>query len=113
MFLALSSKPIFFIFMPKASFVEMEISSGLLFRRWAFAAIRTGVSVIPLASFAIVLPVQGKRTRMSSRLPGPMGSASDMVKRGLFPVIASAFFMKSSAFPKRLSMVWAASEKMV
>ena len=42
----------------------------------AFAAINTGVSVIPAASLAIVFPVQGAIT-MTSKYPfGPMGSAS-------------------------------------
>ena len=87
--------------------------SGLLFLRWAFAAIRAGVSVMPFASLAIVLPVQGKSTRISSRLPGPIGSASDMVIMGRTPVMSSAFFRNVSALPKRLSMVPEASEKIV
>ena len=35
------------------------IINGLLFRKWAFAAIQTGVSVIPLAILESVFPVQG------------------------------------------------------
>ena len=103
----------FFMFMPKASFVEMDKRSGFSFLRWAFAAMRAGVSVMPLASFAMVFPVQGKRISRSRRLPGPIGSASEIVSIGFLPVIRWASFTKSSAFPKRLSMLWAASEKIV
>ena len=93
--------------------MEIEIRRGLLLRRCAFAAINTGVSVIPLASFAMVLPVHGKSTRISNRLPGPIGSASEIVKKGSLPVISCARFKKSFDLPKRLSIVPAASEKMV
>ncbi len=47
-------------FMPSPSLVEMEMTSGLLLRICAFAAISTGVSVMPFASFAAVFPVQGR-----------------------------------------------------
>ena len=103
----------FFMFMPRASLVETEISSGLLFLKCAFAAIKTGVSVIPLASFAIVFPVQGNSTRMSSRLCGPIGSASEMVRMGFRPVISSACCKNAFGDPKRLSIVCAELEKIV
>ena len=50
----------FFIFIPRPSLVEMKIKRGLLFLRCALAPIRTGVSVIPFASLAAVLPVHGR-----------------------------------------------------
>ena len=112
-FFALIKSPIFFIFKPRASFVETDNKSGLSFLRWAFAAIKTGVSVIPFASFASVFPVHGKMTSRSSRLLGPIGSASLMVRIGGKPVISSALFKKLSAVPKRLSILCAESEKMV
>lgn len=103
----------FFIFIPRASLVDTEITKGLSFLKWAFAAIRTGESVIPLHSFASVFPVHGKITRISNRLFGPIGSAWAIVFIGVIPVIFSALSKKSSAFPNRLSMLCAAPEKMV
>ena len=44
--------PIFFRFIPRASLVDKEITSGRLLRRWDFAAISTGVSEMPFASAA-------------------------------------------------------------
>jgi len=43
-------------------------------RKLDFAAIVTGVSLIPLASFPNVLPVQGAINSKSSRFLGPIGS---------------------------------------
>ena len=80
------------MFMPKASLVEIDKRRGFSFLRWALAAIRAGVSVMPLASFAMVFPVQGRRISKSRRFPGPIGSASEMVSIGLRPVIRSASF---------------------
>ena len=65
MFFMLNSRPMFLRLMPRASLVDTDITSGLPFRRCAFAAMRTGVSVIPLASLARVLPVQGAMRRIS------------------------------------------------
>ena len=86
MFLVLRSIPIFFRFIPSASLVDKEMTSGLLFRRCDFAAINTGVSEIPFASFDRVFPVHGAMTRISSMDFGPIGSASGMVRIGSFPV---------------------------
>lgn len=69
-----------------ASLVDKEMTSGLLFRRCDFAAINTGVSEIPFASFDRVFPVHGAMTRISSMDFGPIGSASGMVRIGSFPV---------------------------
>ena len=61
---------------PKASFVAGAKTTGLLFLKWALTAIVTGVSVIPSAIFASVLPVQGATTIISNRFLGPIGSAA-------------------------------------
>ena len=66
----------FFKLAPSASLVAGERTTGLSFRICAFAAINTGVSVIPTASFAIVFPVHGAITRISKSPFGPIGSAS-------------------------------------
>ena len=55
------------------------IRRGLSQRKCAFAAIVTGVSVIPLAILANVFPVQGAITKASNGCAGPNGSASTMV----------------------------------
>ena len=82
------SIPIFLKLAPSASFVEMAITSGLPLRICALVAISTGVSVIPLQSFAAVFPVQGAMTMMSRKLFGPIGSAAQMVRMPSFPVIS-------------------------
>ena len=61
------SAPIFLKFTPRASLVDTEMTSGRPFRMWAFAAISTGVSVIPAASFARELPVQGAMIMISKK----------------------------------------------
>ena len=48
---------------------------GRSLRKWAFAAIKTGLSVIPLANLAMVFPVHGNMSNASSNFLGPMGSA--------------------------------------
>lgn len=63
--LALYSIPRFLKFIPILSLLEMEMTSGFSLRRCAFAAISTGVSVIPFTNFAIVLPVHGAMTSAS------------------------------------------------
>ena len=68
----------FFAQPARASFVEIAMTTGLLFLRCDFTAIVTGVSVIPNASFARVLAVQGATTSMSSSFFGPIGSAASM-----------------------------------
>ena len=59
------------------SLVEKARTRGLPLRRWALAAMVTQLSVMPWASFARVLPVQGAITSASSGSLGPRGSASD------------------------------------
>ena len=52
------SIPIFLKLAPSASFVEMAITSGLPLRICALVAISTGVSVIPLQSFADLITIE-------------------------------------------------------
>ena len=78
-FFLISSVEIFLRFADIASFDASAIRSGLSLRRCAFAAIHTGVSVIPFASFESVFPVQGQIIRHSSGVLGPSGSASFIV----------------------------------
>ena len=96
MFFVFNNMPIFFRFIPSASLVDKKITKGLLFLRWDFAAISTGVSDIPFASFDKVLPVHGDINKISTKDLGPMGSASGIVVIGGLPDISSAFFKKSS-----------------
>ena len=111
MFLVFSKIPIFFKFIPSASLVEREITSGRLLRRCDLAAIRTGVSEMPFASLERVFPVQGAITIISIRPFGPMGSACGMVVIGAFPVNSLACAKNSSLVPKREFSVAACSEK--
>ena len=101
------------MFIPSASFVEIDKSRGLSFLKCAFAAINTGVSVIPLANLAMVLPVQGMITKISRRLFGPIGSAWDMVRIGSIPVTVRAFSINSSGDPNLLLICWEESEKIL
>ena len=66
-------------FADSASFEQSAKTVGLSERRCAFAAIVTDVSVIPLAIFAKVLPVQGEIIKASKDILGPKGSASTIV----------------------------------
>ena len=113
MFFVLRSIPMFFRFIPRASFVLKKITRGLLFLRCAFAAMSTGVSEIPFASFESVFPVHGAIIIMSSMDFGPIGSASGIVTIGGFPLISSASLRKSFDFPKREFVFAALSEKIV
>lgn len=62
----LSSKMLMFCKLAdKASFEHNAITVGLSERKWAFVAIVTDVSVIPLAIFASVFPVQGATIKAS------------------------------------------------
>ncbi len=97
----------FFMFMPKPSFVDMAIIKGRPFLRCAFAAIVTDVSHIPQASFAAVFPVHGAIISASRSFLGPMGSASEMVLIIFFLQIVSISEMKSVAFPNRVSVEYA------
>ena len=76
------------------------------------AAIVTGPSVMPWASLARVLPVQGAMTRTSARFCGPNGSASTMVRMAGRPAARSTRAMRSSASPKRVSYRAVFSERM-
>ena len=110
MFFVFRRMPIFFKFIPRASLVDREITSGRLLRRWDFAAISTGVSEIPFASLESVLPVQGAMTRMSISPFGPIGSAAGIVVIGAWPVRSSARSRKEALVPKRESREEALSE---
>ena len=88
-----------------ASFVEKAITSGRPLRRCALAAIVTALSVMPCASFASVLPVQGAISRASSPSAGPSGSASAIVVTTRRPPLSSMRRrMCAAAVPKRLSV---------
>ena len=84
MFLLFNSKPIFLRFIPKASLEDRNKITGRWFRNCAFAAIRTGVSVMPFASFARVFPVHGAIKSAKKGAFGPIGSASFMVVMQVF-----------------------------
>ena len=96
----------------RPSFVASATTTGLPLRRWDFAAIVTGPSVMPWASLARVLPVQGAMTRTSARSCGPNGSASTMVRMAGRPAARSTRAMRSSASPKRVSYRAVFSERM-
>ena len=87
------------------------MTSGFSLRRWAFAAMSTGVSVMPQASFARVLPVQGAMRRISRKPFGPMGSASSIFKTGLLPERPLIRLIKSAVLPKRESVFCTFAEK--
>ena len=111
MFFIFISIPIFLKPAPSASFVEIAITSGFPFLICAFVAISTGVSVMPLHSFAAVLPVQGAITIISRKLLGPIGSAAQIVRIPSFPVISQMPSTYSFALPNRVSQVCALKEK--
>ena len=111
MFFMLNSRPMFLRLMPRASLVDTDITSGLPFRRCAFAAIRTGVSVIPLASLARVLPVQGAMRRISRYPFGPMGSASSIFSIGFISAMDVIRSINWPVSPKRESVDWTLPEK--
>ena len=95
----------------KASLVARARIIDFSFRSMDFTAMVTVVSVMPIASFAMVLAVQGATSNASKRSFGPNGSTSEIVNRAGFPQICSNFFRCSTAFPKRVSMLAACSEK--
>ena len=104
-FLTFNREPIFLKFIPRASFEDIEMTRGLPVLMCPFAAIRTGVSVMPLFSFARVLPVHGAMIRISNILLGPNFYASLIVLIALFPVVSSTNFTKSDAFPNLVSVL--------
>ena len=85
------------------SFVDIAITTGLLFLKWDFAAIVAGVSIIPFANFAIVFPEHGAISITSVNCFGPIGSAPCIVCIIFLPVISSTFFITSSASPNLVS----------
>ena len=91
------------------SFVENATTTGLLFRRCAFAAIVTEESLIPCASFAIVFPVQGAIKSASIGRAGPKGSAETMSVTGGALHNSESLDKCSAAVPKRLSVSAAVS----
>ena len=96
---------------PSASLVDTASTMGLPFRRCDLQASVTGVSAIPAASFARVLPVAGATTRRSKSFFGPTGSTWAMLSRGGAPQMASIRLRKSLALPKRESVEPAAKDK--
>ena len=88
-----------------ASFEARAMSRGLSERRCAFAAMVTAVSVIPFASFARVLPVQGAIISASSGFFGPRGSAPVTVWIIPLPQRASTLEISSDALPNLVSVV--------
>ena len=88
-----------------ASFEARAMRRGRDCRICAFAAIVTGVSVIPDASFASVFPVQGQIISASSGVFGPSGSASAIVVTGAFLQISDISRTNHSAVTKRVSVV--------
>ena len=111
MFLAFISIAMFFKLKPSASFVDIPITTGLLFLKCAFAVIVTALSVIALANLASVLPVQGATIKISINPSGPIGSASTIVSTGIFFVILTIFSLKSFAVPNLVSVLLTLLEK--
>ena len=70
----------------------------------------TGVSVMPRASFARVLPVQGAMTMMSNIFLGPMGSACTTVVMLPLWQMPSTAARNSDALKKRVSHSRAAGD---
>jgi len=64
---------------PRPLFVEGAITTGKLFLKCDFTAIKAGVSIISQASLDIVFPLAGATIIISVKCLGPMGSASWMV----------------------------------
>ena len=95
----------------RPSLVDTARTTGRALRRWALQARVTGVSAIPAASFASVLPVQGAITSRSSSFFGPIGSTWEIVSQTGRRQIASIRVRKSAAAPKRLSMLAAAPDR--
>ena len=85
------------------SFVETASTTGFSLRRWLLTAMVTGVSVMPCASLASVLPVHGATTSTSNMAFGPMGSAAAMVSIGARPVSVARRSRQPAAVPKRVS----------
>ena len=92
-------------FKPNASFVEMPRSTGLPFRKVAFAAIKTGESVAALANLLMELPVIGAMIMQSTGLLGPNGSAPTIVDMTFSPVASSIRLIHSSPVPNRVAAV--------
>lgn len=95
---------------PRASFVDTPITTGLPFLKWAFTAIVTLVSVIPAESFESVLPVHGATAKISSIFLGPIGSASLMLFMDFRLQISSISLTKSEDLQNLVSVLYAYSE---
>lgn len=78
-------------FKPRASFVEIPITTGFPFRRVAFAAINTGLSVAALANLLMEFPVMGAMTIQSRGFLAPTVQLPQWSKR-LFPPPTPRFF---------------------
>ena len=94
------------------SLVEGAMSTGRPLRKWALAAMVTLVSVIPLASFPRVFPVQGAIISRSSSFWGPMGSASLMVEMTRWSQMRIISRIRSWASPNRVSAAAVYSDTM-
>ena len=88
------------------------ITSGRLLRRCAFAAMVTGVSVMPHASFARVLPVAGAMMSASKGYFGPSGSAPTIERIGSRPQREVRVEISACACPKRVSETAEVYERM-
>ena len=81
-----------------------------LLRSCDFAARDTGVSLMPCASRASVLPVHGAIISTSNKSLGPIGSTACSVCSGGLPQMAVIFSKCSCAVPKRVSCVYTSRE---
>lgn len=98
-------------FAPKPSFVARAIRTGLRHLSCALTHIVTVESVIPLAIFASVLPVQGETIRQSKLPPVTVSSAALMLVIGTLPVISETEDISDAAVPNRVSVLSTASDK--
>ena len=95
-------------FDPAALKAATPITTGLPPRSMLLAASVTGVALMPAASSAIVVPVQGAMTSACAICLGPRGSASRRSSSGRWPVASSRRCFQSAARPKRVSSADAA-----
>ena len=78
--------------------------TGRSLRRCALTASVTGVSAMPQASLASVLPVAGATISASSSFFGPIGSTCAIASHTSWPQIDSRRLRKCAAVPKRVSV---------
>lgn len=80
---------------------------GALKQNLRHIVLNTGVSVMPSASFASVLPVQGATTSTSNIFLGPIGSVVVNSWSTVLPVISYSRAACCCAVPKRVSREYA------